>query len=51
MKKVLLVEIDTHKEVKSFCSERNLKIIGTTDQIIKEGIRVLKIKEQTKAAI
>jgi hypothetical protein len=51
MKKTLLVNPETHRDIKSYCDGRNLKIMGTIDLIIKEGIRVMKIKEQNKAAI
>ncbi|NRA94155.1 MAG: hypothetical protein HRU26_16005 [Psychroserpens sp.] len=49
--KHLLIDKNTHKQIKDYCLKRNKTLQGTADQIILEGIRVLKIKEASQEAI
>ncbi|MCM8526957.1 MAG: hypothetical protein NE327_10610 [Lentisphaeraceae bacterium] len=40
-----------HKAAKDFCGDRNLKLTGTLDKIILEGLRALRDKEALQRAI
>jgi len=44
--KHLFIGDDAHKELKEYCNKRHLKLKGTVDRAIIEGVRVLKLKEQ-----
>lgn len=43
--KSLLIEQETHKALKDYCRERNLKIKGEVDSLILEGMKIQRIKE------
>ena len=45
MLKTLRIKEDTHRALKEYCEEKNQKIVGTSDLLIMEGLRVFKRKQ------